>query len=105
MAETVVKSRRELTSLLDNELLARLGRMRIQAIRRRTNRAQGEHLAGKGGASTEFADYRDYVPGDDMRFVDWNIFFRLHRPYVKLFRLEEVIARCDSGRWQHFHAV
>jgi len=37
----------------------------------------------------EFSDYRDYSPGDDLRFIDWNIFARLQRPYMKLFRIEE----------------
>lgn len=54
-----------------------------------TNRSRGEHHAAKGGTSTEFADYRDYVAGDDVRYVDWNIFARLERPYVKLYRHEE----------------
>jgi uncharacterized protein (DUF58 family) len=37
----------------------------------------------------EFSDYRDYSPGDDLRFIDWNIYARLNRPYLKLFRVEE----------------
>ena len=63
-----VESKPQLTSLLDNELLAYVERLRIHPMRRRTNRAQGEHLAGKGGSSIELSDYRDYVPelrGDD----------------------------------------
>lgn len=79
----------QLTSLLTNRDLDRLGRLRINAARRLTNRSRGEHLAAKGGTSTEFCDYRDYTPGDDMRFVDWNIFSRLNRPYVKQFHHEE----------------
>ncbi len=77
------------TGLLENDDLARVERLRLNPNRRFTNRSQGEHLAGKGGTSTEFSDYRDYSPGDDVRYVDWNIFSRLHRPYVKLFRFEE----------------
>lgn len=57
--------------------------------RRQTNRGRGEHLARKGGTSTEFTDYRDYTAGDDVRYVDWNIFSRLNRPYLKLYRHEE----------------
>jgi uncharacterized protein (DUF58 family) len=38
----------------------------------------------------EFSDYRDYVPGDDVRFLDWNAFARLNRPYLRLYRREEV---------------
>jgi uncharacterized protein (DUF58 family) len=63
--------------------------MRLHPQRRLTNRSRGEHLSGKGGSSTDFADYRDYAVGDDMRYVDWNIFARLHRPYIKQFQHEE----------------
>ena len=64
----------QFTTLLDNEVLARLEKMRLMPRRRLTNRSRGEHHAAKGGTSTEFADYRDYVAGDDVRYVDWNIF-------------------------------
>ena len=79
----------QLTSLLPNAVLDRVGRMRLNSARRFTNRARGEHLHGKGGTSTEFADYRDYVEGDDIRYVDWNIFARLQKPYLKLYQHEE----------------
>ena len=81
--------RPQLTPLLANSVLDRLERLRIRPVGRRTSRSRGEHLSGKGGTSTEFCDYRDYVPGDDTRFVDWNIFARLHRPYLKQFHKEE----------------
>ncbi len=81
--------RPQLTSLLSNSVLSRLERMRINSRRRFTSKSRGEHLSGKGGASTDFSDYRDYVPGDDVRFVDWNIFARLNRPYMKLYHQEE----------------
>ncbi len=81
--------RAQLTSLFPNTVLDRLQRLRIRSGRRFTSRARGEHLAGKGGTSTEFCDYRDYVEGDDTRFVDWNIFARLQRPYLKQFHREE----------------
>jgi len=83
------ESPRQFTSLFGNDVLARLERLRINSARRFTNRSRGEHLSGKGGSSTEFADYRDYVEGDDVRFVDWNLFARLNRPYLKLFHHEE----------------
>jgi uncharacterized protein (DUF58 family) len=84
-------STNQLTSLVDNQVLARLERLRLQPNRRKTNRTQGEHASGKGGSSTEFADYRNYVDGDDIRFVDWNIFARLNRPFMKLYQYEEVM--------------
>lgn len=85
----IVPQKPRLTTLLTNEALARLERMRILSGRRFTTRRRGEHLAGRSGTSTEFCDYRDYVPGDDVRFVDWNIFARLNRPYLKLYHQEE----------------
>lgn len=79
----------QLTFLLSNTALARLERLRINPRKRQTNLGRGEHLARKGGTSTEFTDYRDYTAGDDVRYVDWNIFSRLNRPYLKLYRHEE----------------
>lgn len=93
------------TGLMDNAALARVERMRLLPLRRLTNRSRGEHLAGKGGTSTEFNDYRDYSAGDDMRYVDWNIFSRLNRPYVKQYRHEEemhVVVLLDASRSMQF---
>lgn len=81
--------RPQMTTLLSNSALDRLQRLRICPAGKRTSRSRGEHLSGKGGTSTEFCDYRDYAPGDDTRFVDWNIFARLNRPYLKQFHKEE----------------
>src|SRR5215469_12724016 len=81
--------RPQMTTLLTNSVLDRLEQLRICAPGRRTSRSRGEHFSGKGGTSTEFCDYRDYTRGDDTRFVDWNIFARLHRPYLKQFHKEE----------------
>lgn len=98
-------SSKQLTSLLDNKSLSRLERMRIIPTRHLTNRTQGEHLSGRGGTSTEFSDYRIYVEGDDIRHVDWNIFSRLHRPFVKLFQFEEemhVVILLDASASMQF---
>ncbi|MDB6149258.1 MAG: hypothetical protein JWQ44_706 [Chthoniobacter sp.] len=95
----------QITSLLSNRDLDRLGRLRLNASRRFTNRSRGEHLAAKGGTSTEFCDYRDYSPGDDVRFVDWNIFARIERPYLKQFHQEEemhVAVLVDASRSMMF---
>lgn len=87
MALGTEKSR--FTKLFDNQVLARLERWRLNPHRRLTNRSRGEHHSAKGGTSTEFADYRNYVEGDDVRYVDWNLFARLQRPFLKLYRHEE----------------
>jgi hypothetical protein len=78
-----------ITSLISNDALARLEQLRINARGKFTDRHTGEHLAGSKGTSNEFADYRDYAEGDDIRRVDWNIFARLHKPYIKLFYEEQ----------------
>lgn len=95
----------QFTKLLDNKTLSRLERMRLNPRRRLTNRSRGEHQSGKGGSSTEFVDYRDYSPGDDMRYVDWNIFSRLEKPFVKLYRHEEemhVVLLVDASSSMQF---
>jgi len=97
---------RKFTALLTNRQLTRLVHTRIGGLRRFTNRSQGEHRSGRSGQSTEFCDYRDYTPGDDIRYVDWNIFARLRRPYLKLFLEEErthvvlLIDASDSMRFE-----
>lgn len=97
--------KQNLTTLLSNETLARVERMRLNPNRQKTNRSRGEHLSGKGGTSIEFTDYRDYVAGDDIRYVDWNIFARLQRPYLKLYRHEEemnVVILIDASASMNF---
>jgi uncharacterized protein (DUF58 family) len=74
---------------LSNEVLSLVERLRLAPLRRLTNRQRGEHLSDRGGASIDFADYRDYVAGDDLRHIDWNIFSRLNHPYLKLYAHEE----------------
>ena len=87
--ETSKSKQKQLTPLFANKVLGRIERMRLNPRRRLTNRSRGEHLAGKGGSSTDFADYRNYVDGDDLRYIDWNIFARLRKPYMKQFQHEE----------------
>jgi uncharacterized protein (DUF58 family) len=50
---------------------------------------KGGRRSVKRGQSVEFADYRDYAPGDDLRQLDWNVYARLERLFVKLFVEEE----------------
>ena len=51
--------------------------------------AKGEHPSPKKGFSLEFSDYRKYQQGDDLRYVDWNIYRRLDRLFLKVFTAEE----------------
>jgi uncharacterized protein (DUF58 family) len=79
-------------ALLATSLLAKLDRLSLVARHVRAGQTAGERRSTKRGTSVEFADYRDYVQGDDLRRVDWNIYARLERPFVKLFEEEEDLA-------------
>jgi uncharacterized protein (DUF58 family) len=72
--------------------LRKLDQLSLVARHVRAGQAAGERRSTKRGSSVEFADYRDYVQGDDLRRVDWNIYARLERPFVKLFEEEEDLA-------------
>lgn len=78
-----------LPSLFTPEFLARLETLRIRTRRRFLGSRPGSHLSLRRGAGIEFADYRHYSPGDDLRYIDWTLYGRTDRFYVKLFQEEE----------------
>jgi uncharacterized protein (DUF58 family) len=75
--------------LLDPKFLARLEQLEIVSRKIFQGRMKGERLSRKKGQSVEFADYRNYVIGDDLRFLDWNLYGRLDRLFIRLFLEEE----------------
>jgi uncharacterized protein (DUF58 family) len=75
-------------SLLTPELLRRLEQFQLLAARRAKSSAKGERRSRARGQSVEFADYRNYVAGDDLRYLDWNLFGRLERLFLKLYEEE-----------------
>lgn len=75
--------------LLDPEFIKKLQRLQIVTKKVFTGRMKGDRRSKKKGISIEFADYRRYVKGDDIRFVDWNIYSRLETLFLKLFMEEE----------------
>lgn len=81
-----------LRELLEPELIAKLDQLEILTRRVFRGRQKGERRSRKKGQSIEFADYREYVPGDDTRHLDWNVYGRLERLYIKLFLEEEDLA-------------
>jgi uncharacterized protein (DUF58 family) len=90
MNETQVISgkRKGLAQLLEPSFMARLDSLDILSHRILRGRLHGQRRSKQRGQSVEFADHRGYVEGDDLRFVDWNIYGRLEQLFVKLF-LEE----------------
>jgi uncharacterized protein (DUF58 family) len=92
--------------LLDPAFMARLDQLDIVSRKLLAGKLKGERRSKRRGQSVEFDDYRNYVVGDDLRFIDWNIYARLDRLFLKLFLEEEdlslyilldVSASCDYG--------
>ena len=75
-------------ALISPDLMKRLEQLQLLARRRSKSTAKGERRSGARGQSVEFADYRTYVPGDDLRRIDWNLFGRLGRLFLKLYEEE-----------------
>lgn len=75
--------------LIDGRLMARLDHLDVVSRKIFNGRVQGERRSKRRGQSVEFADFRPYVAGDDLRFVDWNIYGRLDRLFLKIFLEEE----------------
>ncbi|WP_334073704.1 MULTISPECIES: DUF58 domain-containing protein [Paenibacillus] len=69
--------------LLPPSLLPRLERLSLNSGRQVRGTAQGKRLSGRFGTSQEFADYREYTPGDDIRRFDWGVYRRTGRPFVR----------------------
>ncbi|MEP6755540.1 MAG: DUF58 domain-containing protein [Chthonomonadales bacterium] len=76
-------------SILDAAFLKKLERLSLASRRPFAGQMKGEKRSTKRGSSVEFADYREYQYGDDLRYVDWNTAARLEKLYVKLFVEEE----------------
>lgn len=94
------------TTLLTSEFMARLDQLDVLSRKILAGKMKGERRSKRRGQSVEFADYRNYVVGDDLRFIDWNIYARLDKLFLKLFLEEEDLAlhilldvskSCDYG--------
>src|SRR5574342_391447 len=93
------------SGLLDASLIAQLDHLELVVRRLFAGRTQGEKRSKRRGIGSEFADYRDYSQGDDLRFIDWNIYGRLDRLFLKLFLEEEdlsVSIFLDTSRSMEF---
>jgi uncharacterized protein (DUF58 family) len=75
--------------VFDEEFLRRLERLAVLVKRPVRGGLKGGRRSVKRGQSVEFADYRDYTLGDDLRQLDWNVYARLEKLLVKLFIEEE----------------
>lgn len=91
--------------LLEASFLQRLQRLQLLVRRPLPGQWKGEHRSPKRGYSIEFADFREYSPGDDLRYVDWKAYGRLDRLYLKQYVEEEdiyVLLLVDCSRSMRF---
>jgi uncharacterized protein (DUF58 family) len=89
MPEVQTPSAAQPQALLEPKFLARLEQLELVSRKIFQGRMKGERRSKKKGQSVEFADYRNYVVGDDLRFLDWNLYARLDRLFLRLFMEEE----------------
>jgi uncharacterized protein (DUF58 family) len=75
--------------LFDDDFQRKLDYLAIVSRRVFKGRFRAERRTRKSGSGVEFADHRDYVPGDDFRYLDWNVYRRLGRLLVRLYEEEE----------------
>ncbi len=91
--------------MFDSVFLAKLERLHLLSRRTFGGQTRAERRSHKLGSSLEFADYRPYVPGDDLRSIDWNIYGRSDKLFLKLFEEEEdlhiylLVDASASMRW------
>ncbi len=94
---------REPRKFLDPKVVARLSALPLSARRPMLGNVSGRHASPHRGASVEFAEYRKYVPGDDLRRLDWRVYGRSDRFYVKSSKPIRTCAWCWSSipaaRW------
>jgi uncharacterized protein (DUF58 family) len=94
--------------ILDDDFLSKIEQLRLVSRKIIVGRIRGERLTRKRGQSVEFADYRPYSVGDDLRFLDWNLYARLDRLFLKLFLEEEdlyVYILVDASRSMGYGAA
>ena len=75
--------------LLSTAFLRRLETLELVSKKVRAGRMKGDRLSKRKGRGSEFADFRAYTVGDDLRFLDWNLFGRLDRLFLRIFVEEE----------------
>lgn len=77
--------------LFDATFLKELDRLALLTRRTVVGAMQGERRSPRRGSSVEYADFKAYTPGDDFRQIDWNLYARLEKFFLKLFVAEEEI--------------
>jgi len=85
---------RKSNGLFDEDFLRKLDLLEILFKRNVVGRREGDRPGHQRGGRAEFADYREYSPGDDLRYVDWNVYGRTDRLFIKEFTKQEAVLVC-----------
>src|SRR5580693_2590932 len=81
-------------SFLDHRVVSRLAGFPLRARRPMQGTVSGRHSSPHRGSSVEFAEYRKYVPGDDLRRLDWRAYGRSDRYFIKEFEADTNLRCC-----------
>jgi uncharacterized protein (DUF58 family) len=82
------------SSILDEDFVRKLDHLQLLFRRNVVGRREGDRPGQQRGGRAEFADYRDYTPGDELRYVDWNVYGRTERLFIKEFTKREAALVC-----------
>ena len=78
--------------LFDDDFLGKVSRLKLAIAKKSISSYQGRRRSAMKGSSAEFSDFREYIPGDDIRRIDWNVYARLDKPYVREYMEEREAA-------------
>lgn len=76
-------------SILPDDWSAKIGRLQIATKSKLRGQHKGSHRSMRFGSSLDFSDFREYHPGDDVRQIDWNVFGRTDKYFIKRFLDEQ----------------
>ena len=76
-------------SILPEDWSAKIGRLQISTKSKLRGQHKGSHRSMRFGSSLDFSDFREYHPGDDVRQIDWNVFGRTDKYFIKRFLDEQ----------------
>ena len=79
----------QLYPFIDDEFLKQLEKLKIVTRKSTRNPRRGEYRSWQSGEGFEFLDFRKYQLGDDLRYVDWSVYGRLDKLFIKLFHAEK----------------
>jgi len=86
---TLERARKEIDDSMGEDFLSELERLFLISRQVLSGKVRAERKTKKRGSGIEFAEHREYVPGDDFRSIDWNLYGRLERLFVRLYEEEE----------------